>query len=988
MEMDTQTFFDRVLPESGYYALGVKAGVVFTNRCYETKTALAKAVTKIDAGGYTVYHANASFADNTLPVNGGFRTKANVAMARCVTLDLDVEPNNPKRYPSKRAAALALGEFCTTLGMPDPMVVDSGGGLHVYWVFDRDVSREEVESAREHLAVATQQERFLCDTGVTKNSAGILRPIGTHWRKRGERVVRLLLDQTQAISYDAFMDRLAPFAPAPTSQPQDTEWSTGPHDYPPSSGRELIKHCPAMAEVAQLGGAVEEPLWRVMLGLLKHTTEGEALAHEWSQGDPRYSQAETQRKLDAWQGRAPTCASILNAGGSCDGCAHQGKITSPITLGYTLPSSETGSEPEPESDPIQDQDPLTQYAQQMPDSLPFWPDRFRWDGKFLSIAIRDENGVLEWVPFTTRYFYPFMRVRLEGGTWALRISSFKHSGAWEQFDIETKLVSDARTTKASLAAYEIFSFGRHGGEYMQAFLQDIISALDQRNIETHTIPAFGWTDQGFVLGNTLLSNGPDRPVILADRVPKNLHHGFNPCGTTEEWVDLIDTIYNRKGAEAYQFMICAGFAAPLVQLAASDLWHGIPIALTGESGLGKTTTSLVACSMFGAPNSFLLSAHKMGTTLNALIQRVAVMRNLPMVLDELHGMNGADLPMLLYALSNGVPKNTLNADRSFKDQGLSWNTLTFVTSNQNLMHLLGAHDRARAEATQVRIFEIPLPNNYNDLFGDINAKDLIENRLLSNQYGAVGRAFLKAVAGNRDGIAKLLHKARAKYIPDDSEATRERFFYDLTAFSITAGKLAQKLGFLNFDMKAVEDFALKNIEELRRTRSMVLSGYDDQIQQVFAALHDRTVHTKSFPRGAKRQVPEYVDPRSVRDPIARACADENVLAVTATGFRQVCMGLEIDARALIERAEREGWLYKHFWAGLGPHCKMHLFRGTSLPLAATATKVYLFNLAAMSESQTVGQTTVTPFQQPVSENSDGADNGETAEPDGGQQVQA
>ena len=37
-----------------------------------------------------------------------------------------------------------------------------------------------------------------------------------------------------------------------------------------------------------------------MLGVVKYTTEGEPLCHEWSKGDPRYTQEETQKKIDLW----------------------------------------------------------------------------------------------------------------------------------------------------------------------------------------------------------------------------------------------------------------------------------------------------------------------------------------------------------------------------------------------------------------------------------------------------------------------------------------------------------------------------------------------------------------------------------------------------------------------------------------------------------------------------------------------------------------
>src|SRR5207253_4128616 len=71
------------------------------------------------------------------------------------------------------------------------------------------------------------------------------------------------------------------------------------------------------------------------------------LGHEWSSGYDGYTPEETQKKLDQWRSKAEgptTCArfAALNPAG-CQGCPHQGKITSPIVLGRR---SHTSVQPE------------------------------------------------------------------------------------------------------------------------------------------------------------------------------------------------------------------------------------------------------------------------------------------------------------------------------------------------------------------------------------------------------------------------------------------------------------------------------------------------------------------------------------------------------------------------------------------------------------------------------------------------------------------
>lgn len=89
--------------------------------------------------------------------------------------------------------------------------------------------------------------------------------------------------------------------------------------FPPASFNRLLPGCAAMRAAATVGGG-SEPMWRAMLGLIKHCTEGEALAHAISARDPRYAPAETQSKLDGWTSGPPTCEHIAQLAPECAAC--------------------------------------------------------------------------------------------------------------------------------------------------------------------------------------------------------------------------------------------------------------------------------------------------------------------------------------------------------------------------------------------------------------------------------------------------------------------------------------------------------------------------------------------------------------------------------------------------------------------------------------------------------------------------------------------
>ncbi len=965
--MNTRQFLETILPDNGVYVLAVgRPGrdTLFNVKC-DTRADLAQAALFHDQKGSTVYHACASYADGTLPPNAGLRKVENAAFTRALWADIDVGPGKP--YSSARDAGVALKLTCQQLALPMPYIVRSGRGLHIYWVYDTDIPADMAAPYHAAFAQAARNHGFGIDENITTVLASVLRPVGSHWRKEDPaREVRLHY-AARPISFARIEDALRDFLVAPALPDDDEEWGLGERPYPPTSARQLIKLCPAAAEVAEARGAVSEPLWRaVIAGLVKFTVEGEALAHEWSQGDPRYSEVETQRKIDNWSKGPARCTFIEAAGGACTGCHYRGEITSPIRLGQIM-ADEVAVEDDAAStppEPPRTLDDLMAFANKSPEKVPFWPKRYHWDGTVLQHAVKDEHGAVEYVPFCDRLVYPYMRYRQEDGTSALRMCADgrgPRAGRWREFDLPTQAIADA-TLPAQLAAYETFLIGKHGGSHMRAFLQDMIHQLEHRGLETKTINSFGWEDDGFVIGSSLISANGELPVLLGSLVPDDLRQHLGVKGEIETWVDLVDHIYNREGAEPYQFLICAAFGAPLVKLVASDLWHGIPIALTGESGLGKTTTCQVACSMYGDPARFAISAHEAGTTMTALIHRLATMRNLPLIMDELHGMRAADLPTLLYALSNGKPKLRQRQDGSPQGVGRMWDTLSFVTSNQGVNNILGTFDAHRAEATQLRVLEIALPKNFNqDVFPGINAKQLIEGDLLQQHYGAVGRKYLQFLVANRERIATRLQRMRAKFVPDDMEMTRERFYYDALASAMLGGMIAKGLGLLRFDVDRIQKWAMSHIRSLRTVRAAALPSFDDQVQSFLSSLVGRTVVTRHFPRRSQRVAPEHIDLRSLRDPIARYAVEDNLLIVTTAGLRDWCRENAIDAGRMVDRLHGHGYIRPYAELGFGAHGKLYPFRGTDLPSASTQCQVILFDLGVMEQDGAEFPATVTPL---------------------------
>jgi hypothetical protein len=106
---------------------------------------------------------------------------------KAIWLDIDVKPDQPdKHYISKDQARQALEKFVKDTGLPSPTaVIDSGGGLHVYWISEAPLTVEEWRRYATALWALVEKHKLLADP-VTTDVARILRVPGTYNRKQPE----------------------------------------------------------------------------------------------------------------------------------------------------------------------------------------------------------------------------------------------------------------------------------------------------------------------------------------------------------------------------------------------------------------------------------------------------------------------------------------------------------------------------------------------------------------------------------------------------------------------------------------------------------------------------------------------------------------------------------------------------------------------------------------------------------------------------------
>ena len=118
---------------------------------------------------------------NTKNKPKALRRHANATDLKAIWIDADVKPDDTtgKHYTSMGEAWDALCAFRIKVGLPQfSAVVNSGGGLHIYWISDIALD-QGVVTLRRGLKALLLKEGVKCDAGLTTDDVRLLRVPGT-----------------------------------------------------------------------------------------------------------------------------------------------------------------------------------------------------------------------------------------------------------------------------------------------------------------------------------------------------------------------------------------------------------------------------------------------------------------------------------------------------------------------------------------------------------------------------------------------------------------------------------------------------------------------------------------------------------------------------------------------------------------------------------------------------------------------------------------
>lgn len=815
--VDTVEFLRRIWPARGLYVIARLTSKGFRHQVCESVEEAAAYALQFDAQGVPTYHACAAFRERdvvTVKPNGEewhqVRIHKNVRALRSFWMDLDVKPGVEMAFESQEEALNATVDFCQSTNLPMPMVVSSGGGIHLYWTLTDEILPEIWKPVAEGLKQLSTKLKFKADPACTGDLARVLRPVGTFNRKDPQlvRPVECILE-APVLYYQDFQQRVATGLRAhkikPPSDPvRKVEGKTEElnqafqvkQDFPPCSGIKVAERCAQLGKMRDTQGNISEPHWYACIQLLCHSIEGDELIHAWSNGHETYSVAETDRKIGQIRGQVlgPTLCDTFQSRNpiGCEGCPFKGKISSPVQLGTHVP-------PAPAPVAQVKAGNLTFEVALPPPPIPF--TRGEKGGIYI-----EEDGITHKI-----YEYDLYPTEMAFdellGYETTRWRHFLPKEGWSEFTLRSALLARPIDFEAALRDHHVQPLIRNKiAMYGDAYTRKLRTDIKMRRLFTSQ----GWkaNDAEFVLGDKLYKKG--------EIVQAGFSHGraeflapFHSRGDLETWKALTWAL-GHPGFEPHAFMLLLAFASPLLKLAGRE---GFTVNALGESGVGKSTMAQFMSSVYSEPKGAWIG--RKDTDL-ARVQRFGAHFSLPVYMDESTTIPNKELRDLVYMVPTGKSRSSMTKDYKLR-QGAEWATIFVTSSNESLQSKLQI-EKQNAEAESLRLFEFAFPRV--DDFGPI-AK-LIPGVIAGN-YGVAGEAYVQRLVANRDEIVARLATIVAEAETAFGMQDKERFWSQAIALTVYGGELAREWGIIDFDPTAIRPWLLRETIRMRRdvTDSMV-----------------------------------------------------------------------------------------------------------------------------------------------------------------------
>ncbi len=673
------------------------------------------------------------------------RKQVNALTTRAFWLDIDVKDEaSDKAYGSIEEAAASLKNFLDSSAFVSPTyIVRSGAGLHVYWCLNEDVDATLWRRKAAKFRALVETSGLKVDHSRTTDPASILRVPGTTNKKPGRSPLSVvILKENSVIDADNFYKALDESCKstgartpkeeqAPISRLEamkDSLLAVQEEDRSKYNADEMAANCAQLGRVKSLRGAVHEPLWYATIQILRFTNNGKETIHEWSKGDPRYSEDATNSKIAQLdeKGIGPTTCDQLRSVGSvelCKDCPHRKTIRSPIQLAVRVAEVTPAAESQTQT--------VTVNSQEIP--VGFTPKGFMLTSGGSLAFKHPETGMM--VDF---YPYPLFvnrRVISGGGTFHISIDTWLPKDGYMQMTLPMSVCKDQLTLTEELASRGVVCTDGED-KLLRMYIVESIRQLTKQITAVRGYSRYGWDDGVFYIHDEAYSeSGAAEAVFTGDSKLCSMRGDINA------WDRVFD--HYERASTVYKLAFYSGFGAALMEFTG---FGGVTYSMvSSESGVGKTTVQSVICAIYGDPD--ILRAQRTDTY-NSLMKRLGIYNSIPLCVDELTNIESAHLSEFVYQVSQGRERSRLTQASDLQEAG-SWKTIAVSSSNEMLSSKI-MDNRTDSEAELSRLIELYAP-----AYAPKSELDAL-NTVVRENYGVVGNKWVQQVARDQKAIKEVI----------------------------------------------------------------------------------------------------------------------------------------------------------------------------------------------------------------------------------------
>lgn len=825
--MDTRTFLELVVPDgtmciADHVTFG-DGKKVFVHYPFTDKDKAAWFAQKMDERDHTIYFALATFKETFTNKNGKLRlkrTQKNVERLKAIWLDIDFKDCPAKELVPK------LGEFIKTTGLPKPsMVVNSGGGLHVYWCCNEPMEVDEWVPLAEGLKQLCKEHDLPADHVCTSDAARVLRPVGTHNRKRGVDEVRLVAGVGKEYTYGELLepmpevDNSALPAHLRGKGVDTSEYSDNGFAPREVNTKEVIKNCNVLRYILKTGGEEQsEPEWNATLLLLRFLPDGAKFVHPMSKKHidytPTATQEKWQEKLEADVSGPPLCKTLEQYGHTerCQSCPiYQSKRSkTPLALGYTNGAEKPTQKPQKNSHGNFVSTPTHSYPRNWRDI----PGNLGVEHKLFNKA----DGVWEWEKVLNRTWrLDSVQRSANTGEYTLTVTAKQVTGPVIKCEMPGSLAYGCpRTWELLGAAGAILTANEktHWTNLMATWL----SKLQEENAVEDTTDQLGWIERvdehenknivGFASGGAaFFADGTEtRSVVNANHKHQGIAKYYTPVGSPDKWGHCFD-FYKKQGLDHVLTMLASAFAGPLIKFTGQS--GAVMSVVSTSTSAGKSLSLESAAAVWGNPKLGTITLDDTPTTVK---NKVAYLQNITAYWDEVRGNEQKlnDFLQTAFQLTQG--KDRERADRSARTiSAQTWHTLLVATSNESLFDLAVDYGKA-SDAGSYRFFELDIGADEHPA-RDVAIAGMVSE--LQNNYGRVGEAYAKYLATNQKKVRKIVQAMMEKVGDHVDSQPAERFWLATVASILAGATIANKAGLTDFDIPKMWDYLIGKYQHCR-----------------------------------------------------------------------------------------------------------------------------------------------------------------------------